>query len=327
VYETSNCFELVVESHRKYAQERRALAFTSSVRGAHDLAQHFNDAGIPAAAADGTTPKPERTNILRAFRNGEIQVLCNMNLFTEGLDVPEVGCIHQVRPTQSDLVYTQMLGRALRPVPGKEDALILDYAPLEARNIVMAGDVLGVTAKKEVYIAETPEEGAVIGGFTFDGSVKWLNGSPMELISRSLDYLHASPWVWERGPDGWLILPLGTADDGVDRTLAMSPVADSMTLFLVARRPEERESSAWAIREGTFEELSAWADDYAELRGQGIIAAKARGWRRLPPSDKQIAWARRLRVWTPGMSRGATAAAITRAVTMRTLRDGGFVGA
>ncbi len=325
VYETANCFDLVVESHGKYAGDRRALAFTSSVKGAHDLAEKFNLAGIPAAAADGTTPKPERTNILRAFRNGELQVLCNMNLFTEGLDVPEVSCIHQVRPTQSDLVYTQMLGRALRPVPGKEDALILDYAPLEARNVVMAGDVLGVEAKKEVYIAADQEEGAVIGGFTFDGNVKWLNGSPMELISRSLDYLHASPWIWERGADGWLILPLGVAADGVDRTLAMTPVADSMTLFLIAKRPDEQYPQAYQVKTGAFEDLSAWADDYAAQRGQASIAAKARQWRKAPPTDKQIMYGRRLRVFEPGMSRGALAAAITRSVTMRTLRMGGFV--
>ena len=139
--------------------------------------------------------------MLAAFRRGDLDILCNCALWTEGLDVPEVSCIHQVRPTKSDSLYTQIIGRALRPVPGKVDALILDYAPLEARDIVMAGDVLGVEAKKEVYIKESEEPGEVIAGFTFDGEVKWLDGSPMELISRSLDYLNLSPWVWTKEPD------------------------------------------------------------------------------------------------------------------------------
>ena len=146
VYETANCFDLVVESHRKYAADRQAVAFVVSVDGAYELAEKFNTAGVPAAASDGTMPKGERANLLRAFRSGEVQVLCNVALWTEGLDVPQISCVHQVRPTKSDGLYTQMIGRALRPVPGKSDALILDYAPAESRNIVMAGDVLGVDA-------------------------------------------------------------------------------------------------------------------------------------------------------------------------------------
>lgn len=327
VYDTANCHTLVVESHQKYASGRQALAFTASVDGAYDLAAAFNAAGITAAAADANTPKPERANILRAFRNGEIAVLCNRFLYTEGLDVPEVSCIHMVAPTLSDLCYTQKLGRALRPVPGKTDALILDYAPLEARNIVMAGDVLGVEARKDAYIKDDPQEGAVLGGFTFDGKVKWLKGDPMEIVSRQLDYLDLSPWVWDRDKSGWLILPLGAAEDGIDRTLAMSPVADSMTLYLIAKRDDERYPTPYEIKTGSFEELSAWADEYAERRGQAILAAKARQWRKAPPTDKQIAYAQRLRVFEPGMSRGQVAAAITRAIAMRTLKSAGYVEA
>lgn len=325
VYETANCFELVVESHRKYADGRRALAFTTSVKGAYDLADEFNRQGIPAAAADGTTPKAERTNILNAFRKGEITVLCNMNLFTEGLDVPEVSCIHQVRPTKSDLVYTQIIGRALRPVPGKVDALILDYAPVEARNIVMAGDVLGVEAKKEVYLKETAEEGEVIGGFTFDGNVRWLNGSPMELISRSLDYLGASPWVWDKGEDGWLILPLGVGADQIERTLAMSPISDSMTLYLVGKRPDEQYPRAYKAREGTFEELTMFAEDYASKHGVLVLAQKAKAWRRQAPTEPQVRFATKLKVFKPGMSRGDVANAITRKLALRTLQHAGYI--
>lgn len=327
VFDTENCFDLVVKSHQDYATGRRALAFTNSVAGAHLLAERFNTAGITAAAADANTPKDERARLLRAFRNGEISVLCNMGLYTEGLDVPEVSCIHNVRPTKSDGLYTQMIGRALRIVPGKDDALILDYAPQEARNIVMAGDILGVAAKKEVYVKADAEPGEVIGGFTFDGNVKWLSGDPMELISRSLDYLNASPWVWDRDTSGWLILPLGKANDGIDRTLAMSPVADSMTCYLIAKNEDEGEryARAYAAQTGTLEHLMAWADDYAETRGQPILAQKAKAWRKQPPSDPQIKFARNLGVYKAGMSKGDTAAAITRALTMRALKYGDFV--
>ena len=320
VYETANCWELVVASHRRYASGRRALAFTASVEGAYRLAETFTAAGIPAAAADGTTPKGERTAILAAFRRGEIQVLANMNLFTEGLDVPEVSCIHQVRPTQSDLIYTQMIGRALRPVPGKCDALILDYAPVEARNVVMAGDVLGVKVRKEAYIQDSREPGAVIGGFTYDGKVRWLNGSPMELISRTLDYMSGSAWQWERDASGWLILGLGRDEDGIDRTLAMSPVSDVMRLYGVLRTAAVPGNRVMLLQTGSLEELSTWAEDYAWQHGLRALAGKRAWWRKQPPTDAQQELAERLGIRTSGLFRGEVAAAITRVLALRALR-------
>jgi hypothetical protein len=245
--------------------------------------------------------------------------LCNVALWTEGLDVPQVSCIHQVRPTQSDGLYLQMIGRALRPVPGKQDALILDYAPLEARNICMAGDVLGVDARKDVYIKESEERGEVIGGFTFDGSVKWLSGDPMEIISHELNYLDISPWSWHRGEDGWLSLGLGAASDGIERTLAISPAAEDgqRSLWGIAKRPEDRRSRAYLIREGAFEDLSEAADELIDKWANATLAAKSRRWRREAATEGQVKYARRLGVWRDGMSKGECAEAITAALAVK----------
>ena len=144
VFETSNCFDLVVESHKQYANGRQSVAFTVSVEGAYQLAETFKAAGIAAAAADGKTAMADRRQLLNDFRTGKFQVLCNVALWTEGLDLPEISCVHQVRPTQSDGLYTQMIGRGLRLFPGKIDALILDYAPVDSRNIALMCDGLGV---------------------------------------------------------------------------------------------------------------------------------------------------------------------------------------
>jgi len=313
VYETDNCFDLVAESHNKYASGRKALAFVSSVDGAYRLAEKFNDAGITAIAADGTTPKVERKRILDGFRAGEYDVLVNCALFTEGLDVPEVSCIHQVRPTKSDSLYLQMIGRGLRIVPGKTDCLILDYAPLEARNITMLGDVLGVDAKKEAYIEESDEEGEVIAGFTFDGDFKWLSGNPMEIVSRTLDYLNMSPWKWSKpeGPNGQMVLGLGKGDDDIERSLVISAPAAEMHVWLVAKRPGERCAKAYLVQTGSFEDVSDWAEDYANTRGNAILSRKAKKWRINEPSDGQVKFARRLGVYGDGMNRGDCADAIT----------------
>ncbi len=322
VYETDNCFELVAESHVKYATGRKALAFVSSVEGAYRLAEKFNEAGIAAIAADGTTPKADRKAILDGFRAGQYDVLVNCALFTEGLDVPEVSCIHQVRPTKSDSLYLQMIGRGLRTFAGKEDALILDYAPLEARNITMLGDVLGVDVRKEAYVEELEEEGEVIAGFTFDGEFKWMSGNPMEIVSRTLDYLNMSPWKWgkPRGNQGEMVLGLGKADDDIDRTLVISKPGSIMQVWLVAKRPGDRWAKAYLVKTGTFEECSEWAEEYAEQRGNAVLSRKARKWRNLRPSDGQIKFARRLAVWVDGMTRGECADAITGKLALDAVR-------
>jgi superfamily II DNA or RNA helicase len=313
VFETSNCFELVAESHQKYAAGRKALAFVASVEGAYRLADTLTGAGIPAIAADGTTPADERRRILSDFRAGRYDVLVNCALFTEGLDVPEVSCIHQVRPTKSDALYLQMVGRALRTVPGKDDALILDYAPADARNVTMLGDVLGVDARKESYIEETEEEGFVIAGFTFDGDFRWMNGNPMEIVSRQLDYLKMSPWRWSRpsGKGGPMVLGLGPGEDGIDRSLVISEPGQTMHVWLVAKREDERWHNAYHVKSGDFDAVSEWANDYAEQRGNTVLARKQQRWRNGAPSDGQIKYARRLGVWQPGMTKGDCADAIT----------------
>jgi len=329
VFETQNCFDLVVATHQKYADGRQAAAFTVTVEGAYRLAEAFRAAGIPAAAADGTTDKRERAHILRDFQEGRTQVLCNVALWTEGLDVPQISCIHQVRPTKSDGLYTQIIGRALRTYPGKEDALILDYAPAETRNIAMMGDILGVPLRKESYVQSDRPEGDAAGGFTFDGNFKYLEGNPAEIISRQLDYLSISPWSWWR-QDGWLSLGLGEASDSVERILLITPPDDNGELVLygiarrITRQDEHENKGQWQAKElgrGSFGEVSEVADGVCGRYGNPSLAQKAKAWRKQPPSDAQIRFARQLKgAWKPGYTKGELAAAITHAQALRTVQ-------
>lgn len=318
-FEVDNTFEIVVASHQKYAADRPSICFTVSVDGAHELADKFNQAGICAAAADGGTPKDERRAILDRFRAGKTQVLCNVALWTEGLDLPEISCVHMVRPTQSDAYYLQAVGRGLRLFPAKEDALILDYCPVEARNVTMLGDVLGVEAKKEAYLEEK-EPGEVAGGFTFDGEVRWMDGNPMEIVSRQLDYLSASPWKWTQpAKTDWLVLGLGKGTDDVERTLAISPPSSTMQLWGIWRGPTDRWASAHLLEDGTFEELTEKGEEIAEKHGTPVLMSKQRSWRDMLPSEGQIKFAKRLKVYDEGMDRGTVAEAITYKLAIQAL--------
>ncbi len=117
----------VVEHYKKAAQGKRGITFAVDVQAAHDLSDAFNAAGVPAAAVHGKTPDTERYGTIRRFRNGDLMQLCNVDLFGEGFDVPSVEVASFARPTFSYTLYVQQFGRALRKLPGKNHAIILDH--------------------------------------------------------------------------------------------------------------------------------------------------------------------------------------------------------
>ncbi|MCH6468897.1 DEAD/DEAH box helicase family protein [Sinomonas terrae] len=99
--------------------QMRALGFCVSVQHAEYMAQVFTRAGIPSSAVSGSTSQPERDEALRQLRDREINCLFAVDLFNEGLDVPEIDTVLLLRPTQSATVFLQQLGRGLRRAEGK----------------------------------------------------------------------------------------------------------------------------------------------------------------------------------------------------------------
>ncbi|MCW2685339.1 MAG: helicase, superfamily [Mycobacterium sp.] len=105
----------------------RALGFCVSVEHAHYMAQHFVEAGIPALAVSAETSAADRRDALTALRNREINILFAVDLFNEGLDIPEVDTVLFLRPTESATVFLQQLGRGLRLTRGKTVLTALDF--------------------------------------------------------------------------------------------------------------------------------------------------------------------------------------------------------
>lgn len=124
----------VVEQWGKYASDRKTVVFASGVKHSMHLAECFKDAGIRAEHIDGTTPKEQRDGVLKDLSNGDLQVVCNCMVLTEGWDQPDVDAVVVARPTQSETLYIQMVGRGLRSSPGKEDCLVLDHAGVVMRH-------------------------------------------------------------------------------------------------------------------------------------------------------------------------------------------------
>lgn len=113
--------------YRKFADELPAIAFCVSVKHAHHVAEDFRRAGISAAALDGTTDKALRQMVVEDFRRGQIKVLANCQLFSEGFDVPGVHAGIFLRPTASLGLWLQQVGRIMRAFDGKPNAILLDH--------------------------------------------------------------------------------------------------------------------------------------------------------------------------------------------------------
>lgn len=115
-----------VNEYKKYAANKRAVVFCASVKHSEHTVAAFNVSGIPAKHLDGKTPTAERDYAIRQFANGTIKILSNVDLFSEGFDVPAMEAVILLRPTQSLALYLQQIGRVLRYIPGKT-AIILDH--------------------------------------------------------------------------------------------------------------------------------------------------------------------------------------------------------
>ncbi len=117
-----------VEHYGRLARGVPAVAFCAGIDHSRTVAARFNAAGFRAAHVDGDTEKGERRRLIAALGTGDLNVLTNAGLISEGVDVPAVGCAILLRPTKSLGLYLQQVGRALRPAPGKREAVILDHA-------------------------------------------------------------------------------------------------------------------------------------------------------------------------------------------------------
>jgi superfamily II DNA or RNA helicase len=126
----------IVMAYKQHTAGLKALVFTASVEHARDVAEEFVAHDFRAEWASGETPREDRERIVREFRADGIDVLVNCGLYLEGFDVPAVQVILNARPTKSTTLYTQITGRALRPVDDIANALSKTNSALERRELI-----------------------------------------------------------------------------------------------------------------------------------------------------------------------------------------------
>lgn len=134
--------DVIASNLRRYqpaAGPWKSLAFCSNVGHARWMADAFSERGFQAAAVTGETPNIERKELVRRLEDDEdpLSVLCSVDVFSEGIDIPNLTHILLLRPTQSPQVFLQQLGRGLRLYPGKEFVVVLDFVGNFEKNWVV----------------------------------------------------------------------------------------------------------------------------------------------------------------------------------------------
>ncbi|MEX5296943.1 DUF3427 domain-containing protein [Kocuria sp. CPCC 205268] len=144
----------MLDSHRM-----KAIGFCVSVKHAEYMARKFTASGLTSAALSGESSSDERRTALRALQRGELRAVFAVDLFNEGLDIPQVDTILMLRPTQSSTLFLQQLGRGLRLAPDKPVLTVLDFIGFQHRAFRFDLKYRAVTGSSRTRLAQDLEDG------------------------------------------------------------------------------------------------------------------------------------------------------------------------
>jgi superfamily II DNA or RNA helicase len=291
--EASGAGEIIAQSYLEHAADRQGVLFAPTVSTAYAFAADLNAAGVVTEVIVGTTPPEDRKLIYKRYKEGEVQVLSNAMVLTEGWDAPWASCAVIARPTGAAGLYTQMVGRVLRPWPGKTVALVLDVVGVSSR----------IKLRSLVDLSETgvaPEPGETMGEAwerhqRERGKAKSrITGT---VASSDVDLFDRSHSAWLRTYAGVWFIP--TKTDYV----FLWPQGDE--LWNVGRKAAQGRGGEWVQSGLTLEYALAWGEQVADEIDPSI-ARKTSSWRRAgnTPTDAQMAIVARNRLsYVEGMSR------------------------
>jgi superfamily II DNA or RNA helicase len=122
--------ERLYQSLEEFGKDRKGIVYAINISHAQKITKLYQEHGVNAIAIDSKTPATERQQDIEAFKKGDIQVLVNVDIFSEGFDCPDVEFVQLARPTLSLAKYLQMVGRGLRVAKGKKNCVIIDNVGL-----------------------------------------------------------------------------------------------------------------------------------------------------------------------------------------------------
>ncbi len=308
--------QAIARAYAEHAKGRQGIAFGPTVEFAYELAEAFNAAGIPAAGVDGAMPIEARRRVLADFARGDIQVVTNCMVLTEGFDAPWCSAVVIARPTQSKSLYVQMAGRALRPYPGKSDALVMDVVGVTGRHrLASIVDLAGADRVEalpdelaeydELDLLGIDEAGDIATGGMRSGGDPGADGP---LVSEIVDLFGASRQAWLRTVRGvWFL-------SASDRLVFIAPdPSGEIGRYAVGRCPTHKAGGEW-LRTGLDLDMAmSWGEQFAAE--DAVLTRKGAKWRKAAPTEGQRRQAVRWRVAIdPWMTRGDVSDAISIAI-------------
>ncbi|KFG07533.1 DEAD/DEAH box helicase [Streptomyces scabiei] len=292
--EDSGALDAIAKAYVDHAGDRAGVVFTPTVATAQQAAAALEAVGIKAAPVWGDMGRDERRATLARYAAGEVQVLTNCMVLTEGFDAPHTSCIVVARPTKSPGLYVQMVGRGLRPAPGKRDALLLDVMGAASRHKLAS--MVDLT-EREIGEAEEGKSLKQVAEEHVANEKRRVLAARVD--AEEINLFGSSAIRWLRTEDGtWFIRLTG-----------------AMFLFLV-RDPGTRlyRMRRWTEATGVqppkddtarpLPEALAWLEQQAKVLAPRAFVTKQASWRRGQPSPKQFGLCRRLGIAVP---RGSTA--------------------
>ena len=285
--------DLIAEAYLQHGEGRRGVAFCVNVSHAQNLAAALRERGVPCAAVWGDMPVDERRDVLGRFAAGDLQVLTNCAVLTEGWDCPETSLIMMARPTKSRGLYVQCVGRGLRLAPGKADCLLIDFVDAAKRH-KLAG--FGTLAGNS---ALPPAKGRTLLEVVEEAEQRRTRPRPTGAISvevEGLDLFERSRFVWQEVA-GHYKLSLG--DGGA---LWVRAVGGGYSPLMVSPAGEAVALSADVL---PLDYALGVCEDQARKMSAAWIARKDAPWRDAPATEKQLNALRRMKIqFEDGITRG-----------------------
>lgn len=296
-------------AYKEHAAERPGVVFTPTVATAEMVSASFNYAGIRTAVITGETPRDVRRGIFEDFRTGRVQVLANCMVLTEGFDAPWASCAVIARPTQSAPLYTQMVGRVLRPWPGKADALVLNVAgpghkirtliDLEPGSVDVVGED-ETLAEAVVREAEAADQAPQRGSMAFD------------LKFKDVGMFAASEAAWLQTKAGVLFISCGEV------TVFLWPAPDQKGLWDIGLKRKGEARPVWTEHTGMdLGSAMAWGEAVADDHRNFSVKKSAR-WRSSKRSEAQERIGNSLGIDYSAMNKGDLSDAISIEFASRT---------
>lgn len=149
IMDTTNNAKIVYKKWSQLAANRQTIGFTATIKQAENLALYFRRQGVKAFAISGKTNKRKKKRVIDAYKKGLIQVIFNCAVLIEGFDAPATSCILWLRPTLSQALFAQGIGRGLRIFLNKVDCKVLNFAPRHGQSLITVKAIYDPAKKKE----------------------------------------------------------------------------------------------------------------------------------------------------------------------------------